>query len=291
VSESEAMMKILESPLLGEFVAYLKASWSGRSRVDLRRRRLRQLVTKLRAVTDAAESRGAAASSFAAWLHMLRTEALRGQQVLDASRCDAAAVAGSTRRLLSGLKELVVSSPEVDRLSKAVEELERLAGPGGDLDMFVKVLRLNDPRPAAMMDVDGCRLEEVSGSYCMAFAGTPLPLPGCKRTRAYCSFGASSLPAPGLKRKHACCSSAADSGSTSLDAVDRKRRVLASARPRHWFPTFRGLFGAPRELPPPQAQSARTVALALTRMRRRIGNPTRRRRQATIGRQLSRLSL
>jgi hypothetical protein len=286
------MMKILESPLLGEFVAYLKSSWSGRSRVDLRRRRLRQLVTKLRAVTDAAEGRGAAASSFAVWLHMLRTEALRGQQVLDASRCDAAALTGSTRRLLCGLKELVISSPEVDRLAEAVEELECLAGPGGDLDMFVKVLRLNDPRPAAaMMEVDGCRPEEASGSYCVFSAGTPLPLPGCKRTRAYCSFGASSLPAPGLKRKHACCSSPAEGGSTSLDAFDRKRRVLAWARPHHWFPTFRGLFGAPRELPPPQAQSARTVALALTRMRRRIGKPTRWRRQATIGRQLSRMTL
>jgi hypothetical protein len=30
-------------------------------------------------MTDAVEVRGAVASSFATWLHMLRTEALRGQ--------------------------------------------------------------------------------------------------------------------------------------------------------------------------------------------------------------------
>jgi hypothetical protein len=35
------------------------------SHIDLRRRRLWQLVTKLRAVTDAVEVRGAVASSFA----------------------------------------------------------------------------------------------------------------------------------------------------------------------------------------------------------------------------------
>jgi hypothetical protein len=51
-------------------------------RIDLCHRRLRQLVTKLRTVTEAVEVHDAAASSFAAWLH---TEALCGQHVLDAS--------------------------------------------------------------------------------------------------------------------------------------------------------------------------------------------------------------
>jgi hypothetical protein len=77
-----------------------------RLRVDLRRCRLRQLVMKLHVVTDAVEVRGVAAGSFAAWVHMLRTEALRGHQVLDALHCDVAAVAGSTRRLLLHAPEL-----------------------------------------------------------------------------------------------------------------------------------------------------------------------------------------
>lgn len=306
-----AAMKILESPLLGQFISYLKANWSGRSRVDLRRRRLRQLVTKLRAVTDAAEARAGAEvkrdASFATWLNMLRAEALRGERVLDAASCDAAAVAGSTRRFLAGMKELVVSSPDVDRLAEAVEELERLAGPGGDLDLFVKVLRLHDASraAAAAMDVDAIPVpparpqltREASGS---SSQGSVLPVLGGKRKLASCSSGAA-LPVPGAKRKFPCCCSGGDGGSTSslgrLDTIDhRKRRVQAWVRPHHWFPALGGLFAAPQEQQPPppptQPRSARTMALAMARIRGRIGKSTRRRRQQPyIGQQLSRLSL
>jgi hypothetical protein len=85
---------------------YASSPFHLRLRVDLRRCRLRQLVMKLHVVTDAVEVRGVAAGSFAAWVHMLRTEALRGHQVLDALHCDVAAVAGSTRRLLLHAPEL-----------------------------------------------------------------------------------------------------------------------------------------------------------------------------------------
>lgn len=207
--------------LLGEFIGYLKANWSDNSRVDQRRPRLRQLVAKLRAVTDAAEGTAAVRqSSIDAWLQLLRTEALRGEQVLNASNCDAAAVAGSLRQLLTGIKRLVVPSAEVDRLAKAVEDLERLAGPGGDLDLFVKVLRLDGAR-ATTMDVDGGP-EAVSDSSSSA-AAYVLPVTARKRKRASGSPG----------------------GSPSLDSADQcKRRVLTREPP-----------------PPPQAARSREAAV------------------------------
>ena len=152
---ASAGVKIMESQLLWEFIAFLKARWSARSRVDQRRRRLRQLVAMVRAVADATECRAAVRDgSLSAWLHVLRAEALRGQQVLEAPGCDAAAVAGSARHFLAGLRALLACSAEVDRLTDAVEELERLAGPGGDLDMFVKVLHIDTAR-GDEMEVDG----------------------------------------------------------------------------------------------------------------------------------------
>ena len=85
---ASAGVKIMESQLLWEFIAFLKARWSARSRVDQRRRRLRQLVAMVRAVADAAECRAAVRDgSLSAWLHVLRAEALRGQEVLDAVGC------------------------------------------------------------------------------------------------------------------------------------------------------------------------------------------------------------
>ena len=60
----------------------------------------------VRAVADAAEGATAVRDgSLSAWLHVLRAEALRGQQVLEAPGCDAAAVAGSARHFLTGLRE------------------------------------------------------------------------------------------------------------------------------------------------------------------------------------------
>lgn len=53
------------------------------------------------------------------------------------------------------VKMLFVCSTEVDSLAQAVDELERLAGPGGDLNLFIKVLQLDAAltSPAAM-DLD-----------------------------------------------------------------------------------------------------------------------------------------
>ncbi|TKW13606.1 hypothetical protein SEVIR_5G112900v4 [Setaria viridis] len=288
---ASAGVNIMESQLLWEFIAFLKARWSARSRVDQRRRRLRQLVAMVRAVADAAESRGRGAAavrdgSLSAWLHVLRAEALRGQEVLEAPGCDAAAVAGSARHFLAGIRALLARSAEVDRLTDAVEELERLAGPGGDLDMFVKVLRLDRPARATGMEVDGGasdRQEEEGGSS-----------------------RASSGRSPGAKRKRAASSSGADGGSSAPHGqVDNtaqlpKRRALAWMRPHQWLPAgFGGLFAATREPPPPpppvlsRSQRARAVAKAMSRVRRRIGKPTRRRQQQqqSLGQRLSRISL
>ncbi|KAK3163970.1 hypothetical protein QOZ80_1AG0010830 [Eleusine coracana subsp. coracana] len=226
----------------------------------------------LLAVTAAAEGRAVRDASFATWLHMLRAEALRGERVLDA-----AAVAGSTRRFLSGIRELVVSSADVDRLADAVEELESLAGPGGDIDMFLKLLRLHDARAA--MDVDGgcpspvaAAVSHLAREARSSSQGSVLPVPSGKRKRAGCSSGPAA-PSLGAKRKiPCCCGSSADGGPTS--SVDhRKRRVLAWEKPP----------------PPAQPQSARSVELATARVRGRLGR--RRRQQPCLGRQLSRLSL
>ncbi|TVU21667.1 hypothetical protein EJB05_31319, partial [Eragrostis curvula] len=299
-STSPMMKEVLESPLLGEFIAYLKANWTGRSRVDQRRRRLRQLIIKVRAVTDAAESRGCRGrdpvrdGSFVAWLHMLREEALRGQQVLDAASCDAAAVASSTRRFLSGLRGLVVCNAEVDRLTEAVEELERLAGPGGDLDQFLRLLQLDsDNARATAMEVDGRpdsappRRQEASGGSSSSSADS------------VDSAGAAP-PVPGGKRKRA-CGSGVDGGASSSShgqggsvVEQRKRRVLGWAWPHHWpLPTFGGLFAATRapQPPAPRPRCARSVALAMARVRRRIGKPTGQRRRQSLDQRLSRLSL
>ncbi|TVU13607.1 hypothetical protein EJB05_40333, partial [Eragrostis curvula] len=95
------------------------------------------------------------------------------------------------------VERLVSSTAEVDRLTEAVEEHERLAAPGGDLDHFLKVLRLNDDTGAAAMEVDGRpyrappRRQEASGgggssadSVDPGGAGAALPVPGAKRKRA-----------------------------------------------------------------------------------------------------------
>lgn len=283
-------MEILESTLLGEFIGFIKGNWSAHSRVDQRRRRLRQLVSKVRMVVDAAEGNAGAAvrdESFSAWLQVLRSEALRGQEVLDAAG-RAAAVASSARRFLAGFRALFVCSDEVDRLTEAVEELERLAGPGGDLDMFVRVLSLDAARAAATeedMDVDG------------------RPAPGARHRRegSGCGCGcagsvAALLPSPGAKRKRAC-----GGGSTSRgedDAVQPpKRRPLVWMRSHRWPPSgFGRVSSAPREPPPaafPRSRRAETVALAMSRIRRRIGKPTttRHRREPSLGHHFSRITL
>jgi hypothetical protein len=294
---ARAGMNIMESQLLWEFIAFLKARWSARSRVDQRRRRLRQLVAMVRAVADAAESRGGgggagAASvrdgSLSAWLHVLRSEALRGQEVLEASRCDAAAVAGSARNFLAGIRTLLARSAEVDRLTDAVEELERLAGPGGDLDMFVKVLRLDRPARATAMEVDGGaggrREEEDDGSSSRA--------------------GSGSGPATGAKRKWAASTSGGGGSSAPHGQVDNTAQQLPKRRALSWLPAgFGALFAATREPPPPppvvpRSHRARAVAAAMVRIRRRIDKPTTRRRrqqlqqqQQILGQRLSRISL
>ncbi|CAO2174733.1 unnamed protein product [Urochloa humidicola] len=287
-------MKILESPLMGAFIAYMMASWSRRSRVGQSRRRLENLVAMVRAVADDAEARPGAAvrdDSISRWLRLLRSRALRGQQVLDAAagsgsgsggggdtgRDGAGAVAWSARRFLDGLRTLFTQSSEVDRLTEAVEELERLTAPGADLDRFIGVFgrrHRHGDRDTDGMDVDGGR--EASG-------------------------GAGESVVAGAKRKRA-CSSCVDPGAltSSHDGVDtvvrQRRRVLPVPRTTRHLSRL-GLGGrraTPREQPAAGSGTddrAREVALAMATVRRRIGKPTIRRRQAILGEHFSRFSL
>ncbi|KAF7028094.1 hypothetical protein CFC21_040062 [Triticum aestivum] len=264
-------MKILESPLMGEFIGYLKSNWGGNSRVSQRRRRLRQLVAMVRGVADAAEARAAVrGSSLHRWLQLLRKEALRGQQVLDATT-DPSAVVGSAKKFLAGLKSLFVCSAEVDRLTDAVDALERLAGPGADLDIFLKVLQLD-----VDMDVDDA-------------AAAPAPAAPFSAAHYVDQGSYSVATAPGAKRKRAGSSSVDQAGDADGDAdgetaphshgrgvLDRayrhKRRALACKRHTGFFP------------PPAGPDRSVAVAMAMARVRRRIGTPS-------LGQPFSRISL
>ncbi|KAM3347162.1 hypothetical protein ACQJBY_021250 [Aegilops geniculata] len=265
-------MKILESHLMGEFIGYLKSNWGGNSRVSQRRRRLRQLVAMVRGVADAAEARAVVrGSSLHRWLQLLQKEALRGQEVLDATT-DPSAVVGSAKKFLAGLRSLFVCSAEVDRLTDAVDALERLAGPGADLDIFLKVLQLD-----VAMDVDG--------------AAAAAPAPAAPFSAAHCvGQGSYSVAtAPGAKRKRAGSSGVDQAGDGDGDAdgeaashshgrgaFDRayrhKRRALACKRHTGIFP------------PPAGPDRSVAVAMAMARVRRRIGTPS-------LGRPFSRISL
>uniref|UniRef100_A0ACD5TRR3 Uncharacterized protein n=1 Tax=Avena sativa TaxID=4498 RepID=A0ACD5TRR3_AVESA len=272
-------MKILESPLMGEFVGYLKANggisivpkanWGGNSRVSQRRRRLRQLVAMVRGVADAAEGRAVRGSSLNRWLQLLRKEALQGQAVLDATS-DPSAVVGSAKKFLAGVKALFVCSAEVDRLTDAVDALERLAGPGADLDIFLKVLHLDDAAAAAM-DVDDDAPDPAravadahygeEGSYSVASA------PGGKRKRGGSSGVDQAEEGDGDGE-------AASHGRVVVDRAYRhKRRALAYRRHANSGPPLAA--GADRSV---------AVAKAMVRVRRRIGTPS-------LGQPFARISL
>ncbi|XP_021305437.1 uncharacterized protein LOC110431070 [Sorghum bicolor] len=168
-------------------------------------------------------------------------------------------------------------------------------GPGGDLDMFVRVLSLDAARAATTeedMDVDGApapgaRHQQEGSSCSCGCAGTVAPL----------------LASPGAKRKSAC--GGGGSGSTparrsrgEVDVVQpQKRRHLAWMRSHQGLPSGSGrVSSAPREPPPAvlsRSRHRRTVALAMSRIRRRIGKPppTSHRREPSLGRQFSRITL
>jgi hypothetical protein len=224
-------MNILESPFIAELVTYIKANWSSQARVDQHRRRLRQLVTIVRAVADAAEGRGGAAvrdGFLSTWLNVLR--AVRGQAVLEASNDTSAVAAGS---FLARLKALFVCNAEVDRLTGAVEELERFVGPGGDLDLFLKALLLDpSPRPVTNTNV----------------AAVPV--------------------SSGVKRKHDASSAALNEGSAmSSRGHRRKHRVVA------WMSRDPQSTAGPSARPPVyRPHRARKIAEAMGKVRRRAGS-------------------
>uniref|UniRef100_A0ACD5VNY0 Uncharacterized protein n=1 Tax=Avena sativa TaxID=4498 RepID=A0ACD5VNY0_AVESA len=259
------MKIILESPLMDEFIGYLKSNWGGNSRVSQRRRRLRQLVAMVRGVAAAAEGRAVRGSSLYSWLQLLRKEALQGQAVLDATTTDPSAVVGSAKMFLAGVKSLFVRSAAVDRLTDAVEELERLAG---DLDRFLEVLHLD---AAAAMDVDDDAPDPVravaaahygeGGSYSVASA------PGGKRKR-----GGSSGVDQAEEGDGEC--EGASHGRVVVDRAYRhKRRALAYRRHTSSGPPLAA--GADRSV---------AVAKAMVRVRRRIGTPS-------LGQPFARISL
>uniref|UniRef100_A0ACD5VM37 Uncharacterized protein n=1 Tax=Avena sativa TaxID=4498 RepID=A0ACD5VM37_AVESA len=261
--EAGGMKIILESPLMGEFIGYLKANWGGNSRVSQRRRRLRQLVAMVRGVADAAEGRAVRGSSLNRWLQLLRKEALQGQAVLDA-HSDRSAVVGSAKKFLAGVKALFVCSAEVDRLTDAVEALERLAGPGADLDIFLKVLHLD---AAAAMDVDGHAPAFAAAHYVEEGSYSVASAPGEKRKRGGSSGVDQAEEGDGDGE-------AASHGRVVVDRAYRhKRRALAYRRHTSSGPPLAA--GADRSV---------AVAKAMVRVRRRIGTPS-------LGQPFARISL
>jgi hypothetical protein len=239
---------------MGEFIGFLKSNWGSSSQVSQRLRRLRQLVVMVQGVADAAEGRPAVRrSSVNCWLQLLRKEALRGQAVLDATS-DPSAVVGAARKFLAGVKALFVCSAEVDRLTDAVDALEQLTGPGGDLDFFLKLLQL-DAADAAM-DVDDSA-----------------PALAAARYGEGGSSNYSVATALGAKRKRGGSSGVHQAS----DDVDYDGDVEAASHGRVLRKKRRGLACKrhTRSGPPMPAGPARSVpvAEALVRVRRRIGRP------------------
>jgi hypothetical protein len=184
---------MLQLDLMGTVVGWLRDGWSQRSRVDQRRRRLRQLVVMVCAVTDAAGARHGDGGSLSAWLQELQAAAMRGQRLLGAAAA-AAAAAGPGRRLVAFLR-----GAGADRLAEAVDDLERLAAPGGDLSTFLEAQRMCDAATTVVPAESRRRQreEEKRGSCCCATATETelVPVPGAKRKRAAGSLGTVSVEA------------------------------------------------------------------------------------------------
>lgn len=193
--------------LVTEFIGYAKSTWSANSRVDQHRRRLAQLVSKIRAVVSAAEGVVGAAvrdEALSDWLAHLRSEEQRGQDVLDA--LDRAAAAATS---VTGLKALFFCSKEVARLAETVMDLEHLARPGGDVDGVVRLLSLAAATEEGMVIdehlPDALHWQEESScsssSVCEGSSAALLPSPGCKK-RNHGDTGVDAAPAlPGREKR------------------------------------------------------------------------------------------
>jgi hypothetical protein len=118
---------------------------------------------------------------------------MRGQRLLGAAAA-AAAAAGPGRRLVAFLR-----GAGADRLAEAVDDLERLAAPGGDLSTFLEAQRMCDAATTVVPAESRRRQreEEKRGSCCCATATETelVPVPGAKRKRAAGSLGTVSVEA------------------------------------------------------------------------------------------------
>nr|CAB3472058.1 unnamed protein product [Digitaria exilis] len=196
----------------------------------------------------------------------------------------------------------------MDRLAEAVEELELLTAPGGALDRLFSVFGHRGTTTARRGDATSfgeCTTVMLSLASPLTARGTDMvhmdvngvpPAGGARHRHGKVSGGAESfvagagLPVPGAKRKRGVI----DPGSTSHGVVDtelqKRRRVVPWMRHSASFGS-RFLAAPPPQLGSSSEDRARTVALAMARVRRRIGMPTRRRRQAVLRQHFSRFSL
>ncbi|CAO1943017.1 unnamed protein product [Urochloa humidicola] len=121
-------LKFLGTPLLGVFVPYLEAMWSGCSRVVQRLRRLCHLGSMLREVMDATTACTGAAvrgGSLSSCLLLLREEALRRLDILDVAGCGISAVTISTGCFVACLEALLIcrSKGQVGYIFGQIEKL------------------------------------------------------------------------------------------------------------------------------------------------------------------------
>lgn len=131
-------MPTLDSPLLRELISFLKRNRRRNGKVELRRSHLSYLVIKIRSVVTAADGRTFRNKHLMEWRRSLRSAALLGQNVLD-DDADQGGAASRAKRLLAGIRSLFLCSSEVEKLSRAVKELESKAV---DLPIFIKLLEL-----------------------------------------------------------------------------------------------------------------------------------------------------
>lgn len=146
-------MPILDSPLLRELISFLKRNRRRNGKVELKRGHLSYLVIKIRSVVTAADGRTFRNRHLMEWRRSLRSAALHGQEVLDDDADQGTAPTGGAssraKLLLAGIKSLFLGSAEVEKLSRAMKELESKAV---DLPIFIKLLELES---STEMHADG----------------------------------------------------------------------------------------------------------------------------------------
>nr|CAB3472096.1 unnamed protein product [Digitaria exilis] len=279
-------MEALEAQILSGSFTFVKERWWASSLVDQRRRQLQLVADKVLAAVEATGSLDGPAVS--AWRNRIRVEARRGLDILNSPVvCDDATVEGFASRI----RAMVVGSPktaELERITDAIRDLERLSAPGGDIETLFKLMSLHDGDSS-----DSARCRRFNSVA--ARSGLGLPAPGGKRklradldgeasdgARDHQDDEGSSTGHTNMKRLDG---DASDEGGERRLQLRRQHGAAAQAPPRARVEAAAPAVCSCRlrraflRNPPPVSRSRRRaralpVAMALSKIRRRMGSST-----------------